>query len=161
MRPRFAAIALATVALATLWIALSGHFDVLQLSLGAISVVFVVWLSSRLDLLLNELRPSLLLGLPGYLAWLGWEIIKSNVQVAAIILAPASRMRRSILHTRARQQTAVGVATYANSITLTPGTITLDAEGGEFTIHVLGTKRDADVLGIEMNERIARIEGSL
>ncbi|MDA0789825.1 MAG: Na+/H+ antiporter subunit E [Proteobacteria bacterium] len=161
MRAEIAAIALTTVALSSLWIALSGYFNTLQLCLGAISVVFVVWLSARLDLLVNELRPSLLLGLPRYHAWLAWQVIKSNFQVAAIILAPRSRMRRTVLRMLVKQQTAVGIATYANSITLTPGTVTLDAEGDELIVHVLGRKRDANVLGMEMHDRIARIEGSL
>ncbi len=146
--------------LAILWLTLSGHFGALMLVLGALSCGAVTWLTLHLKLLPEDgSRLAMIPRMPAYFAWLIHEIIVANFQVAQIILSRHPKLERCIVHTRAQQRTAFGVAMYANSITLTPGTITIDAEGEELSVHVLALQCADDVLGNEMNERVARMEG--
>ena len=152
-------IVTAIVVLALLWIALSGYFNILQLSLGAISCLFVIWLSIRLELLPEETRRISLIRLVAYLIWLVREIIFSNFRIASIVLSRRPELHRRVVHSKVKQRTTLGVAIYANSITLTPGTVTLDAEADDLSVHVLTRKCADDLLGDEMNQRVAGIEG--
>ncbi len=152
-------IVTAIVVLALLWIALSGYFTILQLSLGAISCLFVLWLSVRLELLPEETRRISLIRLVAYLIWLVQEIISSNFRIARIVLSRRPELHRRVVHSKVKQRTTLGVAVYANSITLTPGTVTLDAEADDLSVHVLTRRCADDLLGDEMNQRVAGIEG--
>ena len=152
-------IVTAIVVLALLWIALSGYFTILQLSLGAISCLFVLWLSVRLELLPEETRRISLIRLVAYLIWLVQEIISSNFRIARIVLSRRPELHRRVVHSKVKQRTTLGVAVYANSITLTPGTVTLDAEADDLSVHVLTRRCADDLLGDEMNRRVAGIEG--
>ncbi|MCY4531005.1 MAG: Na+/H+ antiporter subunit E [Gammaproteobacteria bacterium] len=152
-------IVTAIVVLALLWIALSGYFTILQLSLGAISCLFVLWLSVRLELLPEETRRISLIRLVAYLIWLVQEIISSNFRIARIVLSRRPELHRRVVHSKVKQRTTLGVAIYANSITLTPGTVTLDAEADDLSVHVLTRRCADDLLGDEMNQRVAGIEG--
>ena len=149
----------AIVVLALLWIALSGYFTVLQLSLGVFSCIFVIWLTIRLDLLPEESRRISLFRLAAYLIWLVKEIIFSNLRIARIVLSPRPQLHRRVVHSKVKQHTTLGVAIYANSITLTPGTVTLDAEEDDLSVHVLTRRCADDLLSDEMNRRVAGIEG--
>ena len=149
----------AIVVLALLWIALSGYFTVLQLSLGVFSCIFVIWLSIRLDLLPEESRRISLFRLAAYLIWLVKQIIFSNLRIARIVLSPRPQLHRRVVHSKVKQHTTLGVAIYANSITLTPGTVTLDAEADDLSVHVLTRRCADDLLSDEMNRRVAGIEG--
>ena len=149
----------AIVVLALLWIALSGYFTVLQLSLGVFSCIFVIWLSIRLDLLPEESRRISLFRLAAYLIWLVKQIIFSNFRIARIVLSTRPQLHRRVVHSKVKQHTTLGVAIYANSITLTPGTVTLDAEEDDLSVHVLTRRCADDLLGDEMNRRVAGIEG--
>ena len=152
-------IVTAIVVLALLWIALSGYFTILQLSLGAISCLFVLWLSVRLELLPEETRRISPIRLVAYLIWLVQEIISSNFRIARIVLSRRPELHRRVVHSKVKQRTTLGVAIYANSITLTPGTVTLDAEADDLSVHVLTRRCADDLLGDEMNQRVAGIEG--
>ena len=94
-----------------------------------------------------------------YLPYIFWEIVKANIDVAKIICRPKMKISPQMFRARASQKTAVGQVVYANSITLTPGTITLDVRDGEFLIHAL-TKEAADgVLAGDMDKRVSKLEG--
>lgn len=125
-------------ALFVFWLALSGHYNSLLLSFGIASTVLVVWLSGRMDIVDEEGVPyqiwfrTLL-----YLPWLLKEILVANLAVAKIILDPKLPISPSIVVFHGSQATDIGRALYANSITLTPGTITTGVEGQEYEIHAL------------------------
>jgi multicomponent Na+:H+ antiporter subunit E len=154
---------LTAILLGILWISLSGHFDALQLSLGLISCALVILLVIRLNLFRGNTR----LSIPGmclYTLWLIREITVANIRMVRIIVAPADTIVRRVVRTKPLQGTPLGVAIYANSITLTPGTITLDSEGDDLTVHML-TMRDRDGqiddhINEDMNRRVADLEGS-
>ncbi|MCG6900218.1 MAG: Na+/H+ antiporter subunit E [Gammaproteobacteria bacterium] len=142
-----------------LWLLLSGHYTPLLLLLGTVSTLLVVLLTTRADLIDREIqpvliKPSVLL----YWAWLGREIVKSNIDVSRRILNPTLPISPTIFTLRATQKTELGRVTYANSITLVPGTVTVDVEEDLFTVHALTQEIAADLKRGEMNRRVCEVE---
>jgi len=131
------AIGLGTV-LFGFWLALSGHYTPLLLSFGVGSTVLVVYLSVRMDVVDPEGVPVEIYGrIWWYLPWLLKEIFVANVAVAKVILHPKLPISPRMVVFHGSQKTDLGRALYANSITLTPGTITTGVEGQAFQIHAL------------------------
>ncbi len=105
---------------------------------GVASSALVVYLATRMDITDHE-------GLPLQLAWRAWaylpwlmkEIFVANVHVAKIILHPKLPIHPILVHYHSSQKTDLGRVIYANSITLTPGTITTRVQGDELEIHSL------------------------
>ena len=146
--------------LTVLWLLFSGHYDTWFLTLGAVSVALSVYLASRMHVVDQEGAPHhITLRLLVYMPWMTWEIIKSNVDVARRILTPSLPISPRTFRVSASQRTAVGRVLYANSITLTPGTVTMDVRGREFEIHALTSESAEEVRAGRMDERVARIEG--
>lgn len=120
------------------WLALSGHYTPLLLGFGVGSCVLVVYLSMRMDVVDHEGVPYHVTGrILAYVPWLLKEIFIANIDVAKVILSPTLRISPRIVVFHGSQETDLGRAVYANSITLTPGTITTGVEGHEFQIHAL------------------------
>ena len=125
------------------WLALSGHYTPLVTSFGVLSVVLVVYLCERMDVIDHEGVPYEMTGrMLMYVPWLLWEIFVANVEVAKVILDPKLPISPRIVLFHGTQDTDLGRALYANSITLTPGTITTGVEGHDFQVHAL---RSADL----------------
>ena len=122
------AVSLAVV-LAVVWWLLSGFLVPLILALGAGSILSVVWIAHRMDAVDHESHP-IHLAVRGiaYFPWLLLEIAKANFDVAKAILAGGDAIRPRLMNVKASQPSEVGRVTYANSITLTPGTVTIGAE---------------------------------
>ncbi|NNL30183.1 MAG: Na+/H+ antiporter subunit E [Gemmatimonadetes bacterium] len=144
-----------------LWLALSGHYTPLFLAFGLGTCTVAVYVSRRMGILGRESAPfHLTWGAVTYLPWLTWEILKSNVAVARIILSPSLPINPSMVHFEGSQKTDLGRFIYANSITLTPGTITTGILETDFEVHAL----TADAVdGSEenlMNRKVAALEGS-
>lgn len=120
------------------WLLLSGHYTPLLLGFGVGSSALVVYLSNRMDVIDREGVPLHLIGsLLLYVPWLMKEIFVANVAVAKIILSPRMPISPRIVLLHGSQETDLGRVIYANSITLTPGTITTGVEGQEFQVHAL------------------------
>ncbi|MCW8915988.1 MAG: Na+/H+ antiporter subunit E [Magnetovibrio sp.] len=148
-------------ALAILWALLSGMFEPLLLGLGLASIIVTVWIAHRMDVVDHEGHP-IHLGPRSviYFPWLVWEIIKSNWDVAKIILSPKMKIQPHIFKTKASQLSDVGLTTYANSITLTPGTVTITMEmDNSFEIHALTDAAREGVESGEMDRRCTAMEG--
>jgi multicomponent Na+:H+ antiporter subunit E len=93
-----------------------------------------------------------------YWPWLLWEIVKANWDVAKIIANPSLPISPTMMRVRASQKTDLGKAIYANSITLTPGTLSVGLEGDEITIHAL-TRAGADgVVEGTMDRKVTELE---
>jgi multicomponent Na+:H+ antiporter subunit E len=141
------------------WLTLSGHFTPLLLSFGVGSCVLVVYLSNRMDSVDHEPIPLSAMGrLMAYVPWLLKEIFVANLAVAKIILDPKLPISPRMVVFHGTQETDVGRAVFANSITLTPGTITTGVHGQEFQIHALSA---ADLKGgeeREMDRRCTHVE---
>ena len=143
-----------------LWLLLSNHFDTRFLAFGAATCSVAVLVAARMGIVDRESVPLHLLPRAfAYVPWLVWEILKSNVRVARIILAPRLRIDPSIVHFRASQRTDLGRFIYANSITLTPGTVTTGIVGDDLEVHAIVR---SEIDGTEenvMNRRVAALEG--
>ena len=153
--------ALLFVVLMSSWLLMSGHYTVLIISLGVVSVGFCVWLSHAVNAIDDEGLPTHIFArLPAYLVWLCGEIVKSNYATAKLILGGHSDPE--IFCVTATQKTAAGLATYANSITLTPGTVTMDidesASKDQFLVHALHADFGDDVRSNDMDRRVKALE---
>lgn len=140
------------------WIFLSGHWETYLLALGVASIVVCVWVSRRMTLTDHEGHP-IHIALKGlsYFPWLVKEIIVSNIYVARRILS--GNVAPMVIDVRASQSDELGEVVYANSITLTPGTISIGVRDGEITVHAL-TQDTADGLySDEMNARVCAFMG--
>lgn len=141
------------------WLALSGHYTPLLLSFGVGSCALVVYLSMRMDVVDAEGVPLQVTGrFLAYLPWLMKEIFVANLVVAKVILDPKLPISPRMVVFHGSQDSDLGRAIYANSITLTPGTITTGVNGQEFEIHAL---RAADLETDEeqqMDVRCSRVE---
>lgn len=152
---------LAVAVLFAFWVVLSGYFTGFLLAAGLGSSILVLLFALRMKVIGREGYP-LRLGLAAltYWPWLIVEIVKSAWDVSRIIMDPRLPISPTWVSVKASQRTAIGRVTYANSITLTPGTITIEAEGDEFTVHAL-TRAGAEGLAEgTMDRRVTRFEGS-
>lgn len=149
-------------ALFAFWLLLSGHYTLFLTGLGALSSIGCVFVAKRMNLIDVEGHPvQLLLGSLTYFPWLVWEIAKSTFAVALIVLRGPSAISPNLIKVKASQQSQVGINVYGNSITLTPGTITVDVEGDEFTVHALTHETAADLEEGAMDRRVVRMENGL
>ena len=144
-----------------LWLLLSGHYEPFLLSLGVISVVVVLLVALRMDVVDHEGHPvHLTLKCLTYWPWLAWEIIKANIDVAYRIIRPELPISPTMVRVKASQQSEVGKVIYANSITLTPGTISVNMEGDEITVHALSREGAESLRDGEMDRRVLEVEGT-
>lgn len=149
------------VVLAALWLLLSGYFDKpLLLGFGAASCLFTAWLAHRAKVIDEDGVPTgLFPGLIAYMFWLTFEIGKANLMVARQALAIEPKLSPKMFTVPNTPRTTVGKVLLGNSITLTPGTVTVDLLEEEILVHGL-TEELADEEGIlAMGERVAGIEG--
>jgi len=94
-----------------------------------------------------------------YIVWLIWEIIKANLQVAYLVLHPKMPIEPNLLRFRTRLGSAAGHIILANSITLTPGTITVDFRAGTYLVHALVPQAAQSLLDAEMPGKLAAVFG--
>jgi multicomponent Na+:H+ antiporter subunit E len=143
------------------WLALSGHYTPMLVAAGAVSAVLCVLAALRMRVADIEGHPvELFRGALTYLPWLAVEIGKSAWVVTKIILHPRLPISPTMTVVQASQRTGAGVATYANSITLTPGTITVAVNDKELTIHALVREGALDLEGGGMDRRVTQCEGT-
>jgi multicomponent Na+:H+ antiporter subunit E len=152
-------ISLMTFLVAT-WLLLSGHYEPLTLVFGAVSCAIVVLIAYRMDVVDYEGHP-IHLGwrLPVYWCWLVWEIVKANIDVAKRIVNPRLPISPTVFTLEATQPTELGHVIYANSITLTPGTVTLQVHRDRLEVHALSREAAEDLMRGEMDRRVTWIEG--
>ena len=142
---RFRQVLPVSLLLFVLWMVLSGKFDAFHLTIGAVSAVCVALGTRRLLLLspfivsadIHPLASLPWLRLLAYLPWLCWQIVLSSLQIAYIVLHPRLPIQPQLIRFRAHLPHALARLTLATSITLTPGTVTLDTHDDEFLVHAL------------------------
>lgn len=153
------AISLAAV-LAGLWVLLSGHFEPLLLGFGVLSCAVVVAISLRMDVVDREGHPIHLgRGALTYIPWLLVEIAKSNIDVARCILDPRLPISPRRIRVKVSQTSELGQVVYANSITLTPGTVSVVVEGGHIDVHALTAAGAESLAAGEMGRRVTAMMG--
>ena len=141
-----------------IWLLLSGHYDPLLLTLGILSCItclYVTWKAKFID---EEGLPlHLLMRLPIYTLWLFKEIIKANIDTAKIIILNNPDPQN--FRVKSSQKTEAGKVTYANSITLTPGTVTTVLDGDILEVHALSSDMADDVKSGVMDKKVSWLEG--
>jgi len=142
------------------WLVLSGHYTAITVPAGILTVLGVVALVRRMDIADEEGHPIHLLprAIFSYWLWLVKEIYKAAWDVTRIILNPKLPISPTLIRVRANQRSTVGVATYANSITLTPGTITARVTGNEFLVHAITRSGAEDLAEGTMDRRVKAFE---
>jgi multicomponent Na+:H+ antiporter subunit E len=141
------------------WVVLSGMFDAFHLSLGVVCCLLIAYFSHDL-LFYGDNRYPLgrdLLGLAAYTPWLLYEIVVANLQVAYIVLHPRmlELIDPHVIRFKTRLQRPIARVTFGQSITMTPGTITVSIHDDEFSVYALTRSGSASLPG-EMEVRIAK-----
>lgn len=143
-------------ALTLMWFALSGLTSLQFLILAGVAIVLTLAISLRLRIVGRDaspyhLAPKLVL----YAGWLVVEIVKSNIDVIARVLGPRSAIDPVMINVRAKSTSDLGRALFANSITLTPGTVTVDIEDDKLKVHALARSKASVESFDNMNRKAA------
>ena len=139
------------------WLLMSGYYTPLILSLGVISCLLCVYLTIKGKFLDDETLPIYFFPrLIQYTLWLIKEILKSNIQTAKVIIMKSEEPE--LFSVKATQKTNEGKVTYANSITLTPGTVTTQIKNDIFEVHALTKDFGDDVRSSEMDKMVTWLE---
>ncbi len=153
------------ITLIILWLLLSGMFKPLQLSLGVISIAIVCYLSVKLKVLMHRGQPLYFrfFYVLKYIFWLIIQILLCNIDVVKRIFTPGKLPIKPLLKAiPAKQKTELGRVIYANSITLTPGTVAINiAKNGDVLVHALHEDAIYELEQGEMGGRVAELEPSL
>jgi multicomponent Na+:H+ antiporter subunit E len=119
------------------WVLLNGSLAVDVLAVGALASALITLLFGRSLSVFAEFRatPAAFATAPIYLGYFLKELVKSNLSLAAIVLAPSLPLKPGIVKVRTKLKSRMGRLLLANSITLTPGTLTVELSGEWLYIH--------------------------
>jgi multicomponent Na+:H+ antiporter subunit E len=143
------------------WILISGEFSFILILSGVFSSLLVAYMSH--DLLTG--KGDIKLGLTRtirfirYLPWLLWQIVLANLDLVYRTLHPKMPISPRIINFKNNFKTDLGMVTLANSITLTPGTVTIDVNENEFIVHAIAEETAQSLISGEMQARVKKIEG--
>lgn len=155
-----------------LWLLLSGHYDVFHISMGVFSALIVVLLHVRLrkyyffeeelaeakarmkDVFTVRLRYGRVLF---YVPWLIWQIVVASLQVAAVVLNPKMPIDPALLRFKTKFPNTSARVILANSITLTPGTITVQIKDDEFLVHALMDVSSSGIMDDSLPGEVAKL----
>lgn len=150
-----------TFGLATFWLLMSGFWDnPLLLAFGVISILLCLFISWRIEKKYPFHKAiSILPGLPLFWLWLFKEVLIANIDVLKRIWFPSKFPLLPTIRTLPMsQKTRLGKTTYANAITLTPGTISMDVKGNEVKVYGLHKDSLDDLEKGEMDRRVSQLE---
>ncbi len=155
-------ILLSFISLFSLWLLLSGYFKINLIVFGIISCALVTYLSIKLKIYSSHhQRIKFNLRLPFYTPWLLKEIVKSNLHVARCILGSKNSIQPQTVYLKATQKSNTGLAVHANSITLTPGTISVDINENEILVHALTDHTAKGIIDGDIDKRVSKLEGKI
>lgn len=145
------------------WVAFSGKFDAFHLGLGVLSALIVTLLSQ--DLLFSDRKKSGSdrLSEAGrflrYAVWLLWQIALANVHVLKLALTGSGQAEIAprVVKFKTKLKSDFAKFVFANSITLTPGTVTISITGNQFLVHAISEATAKDLATGEMERRVAEV----
>ena len=148
------------VFLMALWLLMSGVYKPLVIGFGLGSVLLICLVLWRMDKVDGDhvqirLNPIKFLG---YIIWLFGEITKSNWAVTRVILSPLMPIRQKMFVVPQSQKTDLAQVIFANSITLTPGTISVETEESGLLVHALSYSPEDDASLADMDRRVTAVE---
>jgi len=145
--------------LSLFWLINSGHYTGLLLFLGAVSVILVTWVAHRMDVVDHETLPmDLFLRMPRYLIWLAGQIVLSNIDLARRVWRPGMNIDPVVKRLPLSQRSDMGRVIYANSINLTPGTLTIDLGEDSVLVHALSHEGMEALETGDMDARVTAVE---
>lgn len=144
--------------LAISWVLWSGLYKPLVLGLGAFSCVLSAYMAHRMGFFRHQALFRFLPRLPGYWWCLLREIVMSSIEVAKLILKPSLPISPTVVVLEAGNQSDVCQVILGNSITLSPGTVTLDVHEGKLTVHCLTSAGARELHNGETTRRAAELE---
>lgn len=145
------------LALLVSWVLWSGIYKPLLLWLGFFSCLLSVWLAQRMGFFHNALPLRMLLRLPAYWWWLLREVIKSSLEVARLVLSPSLPISPTMVELTTTEASDVGKVILGNSITLSPGTVTIDMHEDRLLVHCLTRESALALLEQEAQRRTSRL----
>ncbi len=145
------------IVLSALWLGLSGIYTPLVLTLAVISIIIAVVLAARLETVDREGSPyGRIIPIVTYWGWLLVEIFKANWPVIKACLRANLDINPALVKVKTRCESDLAKTIFANSITLTPGTVTVEIEGDKFLVHALFEESASPESFVEMDERSYR-----
>ena len=151
------------ISLALFWLLLSGYFsNLLLLCFGAISIGLALYFDRHVRKKYPLNTPSTLVkNIPKFAKWLIFEVVKANIAVVKNIWSPKKNpISPTVAELDMRQQSAVAQTIFANSITLTPGTVSFDVKNGKVMVHAIVEEAIIELQDGEMNQRVADLESN-
>jgi len=143
-----------------IWLLASGHYTSLIITFGVGSCLLVVWLARRMEILDTEAMPThMLLGALRYLPWLIRAVVQANIDVARRILSRRPSLSPRVIEAPTTQKTDLGRVLFANSITLTPGTVSIRVTADAIEVHAIAEEVAEELLNGEMDRQVTRMEG--
>ena len=158
-RSRYAGIAALALLLVAAWLLWSGIYKPLLLWLGAFSCVLSLYIAHRVGFFEQSTGLHLLPRLPRFSLWLLVEIVKSSLEVFRLVLDPKLPISPTVVEIEAEPEGEVGQVLLANSITLTPGTVTLDVFDNRLLVHCITREGAQAIEAGDANRRIAELTG--
>jgi len=138
------------------WVIFSGHYDSLHLGLGFVCSFLVAVLSHDL-LIQNMTAPNKLLRVwrfLHYVPWLLYQIVLANLHVVALVINPR-KIRPQVVRFKSDLTSDLARVSLGNSITLTPGTITVEVDSQELVIHALDDDSAEDITSLRLEQQVA------
>ena len=150
------------IVLGSFWMINSGYLKPMLLTFGVLSVVIVCGLTMRINSRDGETFPVIFpsLRLPGYIFWMIGQVVAANIDVIKRVWGGPTAISPVIIETPSSQKTEVARVLYANSITMTPGTITLSVRGDILEVHALSREGAEQLQQGEMDRRVTALEGA-
>jgi len=145
---------LGALLLFVIWLLLSASYDVVHVATGAVVAVFVMWLN---PVGAGSVRKVSWLAALVYLPWLSGRILKSGLHVSRLILDPALPISPRLIHHKTKLTSDGELVVLGNSITLTPGTITVEVAPGELLVHAIDEESCADLTHGVLDARVGRV----
>ena len=139
------------------WVLWSGIYKPLLLGLGLFSAFLSAWLAHRMGFFRHPIPPRALVRLPVFWWWLLKEVIKSSINVALVVLKPSLPISPTMVELKTTESSEAGKVILGNSITLSPGTVTIDMHSNQLLVHCLTRQSAEDLQTLEVQMRTTRL----
>ncbi len=145
------------IILMIVWLLWSGLYKPLLIGLGIFSCLLSLWVARRTGFFRHTLELRAYLRLPALWWWLLKEVVVSSIEVAKIVLSPSLPIQPELVELSSTEQTDSGKVILGNSITLSPGTVTIDVHEDRLLVHCLTASSAASLRSREVDHRVAQL----
>lgn len=162
-KPSIFSLLMSSISLMAFWVIMSGFYDLIHLSMGLFSVALVLVLNYKLKSVrffdddMNDIKELNFHRAVFYVFWMLWQMIKAGIHVAWILVRPSMPTKLQMVQFRVNLPNAHAKMILGNSITLTPGTLTVDIVGDVFTVHGLDDSSFQGILNDEMPHQVLKL----